>query len=41
VSDRWHKISVLELTTLIGHYTMAAMTLNCHDIPPLDGADRH
>ena len=28
---------VVELTALIGYYTMVAMTLNCHDIPLPDG----
>ena len=27
----------VELTALIGYYTMVAMTLNCHDIPLPDG----
>lgn len=29
---------VVELTALIGYYTMVAMTLNCHEIPLPDGA---
>ena len=30
-------LGVVELTALIGYYTMVAMTLNCHDIPLPDG----
>jgi 4-carboxymuconolactone decarboxylase len=30
-------VGVVELTALIGYYTMVAMTLNCHDIPLPDG----
>jgi 4-carboxymuconolactone decarboxylase len=37
VLDRWHAVGVVELTALIGYYTMVAMTLNCHDIPLPDG----
>jgi 4-carboxymuconolactone decarboxylase len=37
VLDRWHEIGVVELTALIGYYTMVAMTLNCHDIPLPEG----
>lgn len=29
--------AVVELTALIGYYTMVAMTLNCHEIPLPDG----
>lgn len=29
---------VVELTALIGYYTMVAMTLNCHEIPFPEGA---
>jgi 4-carboxymuconolactone decarboxylase len=31
-------VGVVELTALIGYYTMVAMTLNAHDIPLPDGA---
>ena len=34
---RWQAVGVVELTALIGYYTMVAMTLNCHDIPLPDG----
>jgi 4-carboxymuconolactone decarboxylase len=37
VLDRWHEVGVVELTALIGYYTMVAMTLNCHDIPLPEG----
>jgi hypothetical protein len=37
VLARWDAIGVVELTALIGYYTMVAMTLNCHDIPLPDG----
>ena len=30
--------SVVELTALIGYYTLVAMTLNAHEIPMPDGA---
>lgn len=30
--------SVVELTALVGYYTMVAMTLNAHEIPMPDGA---
>ena len=36
-STRWQAVGVVELTALIGYYTMVAMTLNCHDIPLPDG----
>jgi 4-carboxymuconolactone decarboxylase len=29
--------TVVELTALVGYYTMVAMTLNCHEIPLPDG----
>jgi 4-carboxymuconolactone decarboxylase len=37
VLERWQAVGVVELTALIGYYTMVAMTLNCHDIPLPDG----
>jgi 4-carboxymuconolactone decarboxylase len=33
VLERWDVIGVVELTALIGYYTMVAMTLNAHEIP--------
>jgi 4-carboxymuconolactone decarboxylase len=38
VLERWDVIGVVELTALIGYYTMVAMTLNAHEIPLPDGA---
>ena len=32
-------VGVVELTALIGYYTMVAMTLNAHEIPLPDGAE--
>jgi 4-carboxymuconolactone decarboxylase len=37
VLDRFGVVGVVELTALVGYYTMVAMTLNCHDIPLPDG----
>jgi 4-carboxymuconolactone decarboxylase len=31
--------AVVELTALIGYYTMVAMTLNCHEIPLPEGVE--
>ena len=33
VLDRWGVVGVVELTALIGYYTMVAMTLNAHEFP--------
>jgi len=33
----WGAVGTVELTALIGYYTMVAMTLNCHDIPLPEG----
>lgn len=38
VKARWSEPGVVELTGLIGYYTMVAMTLNAHHVPPPDGA---
>lgn len=38
VTERFGVVAVVELTALIGYYTMVAMTLNAHDIPLPDGA---
>lgn len=35
---RWGVVGVVELTALIGYYTMVAMTLNAHQIPLPAGA---
>ena len=33
VRRAWEDVGVVELTALIGYYTMVAMTLNAHEIP--------
>jgi 4-carboxymuconolactone decarboxylase len=38
VRDRWGAVGVVELTTLIGYYTLVSMTLNAHHIPLPGGA---
>ncbi|WP_312540135.1 carboxymuconolactone decarboxylase family protein [Achromobacter mucicolens] len=35
---RWDAVGVVELTAVIGYYTMVSMTLNAHDIPMPDDA---
>ncbi len=37
VQERWGAIGVVELTAVIGYYTMVSMTLNAHEIPLPDG----
>lgn len=37
IRTRWKERGVVELTALIGYYTMVAMTLNAHRIPLPDG----
>lgn len=37
VVERFGVRTVVELTALVGYYTMVAMTLNCHEIPLPDG----
>lgn len=37
VRDRWTPVGVVELTTLIGYYTLVSMTLNAHEVPLPDG----
>ena len=39
VRDRWQPVGVVELTSVIGYYSMVAMTLNAHQIPLPDGAE--
>ena len=36
--ERIEAVGVVELTALVGYYTMVAMTLNAHEIPLPDGA---
>ena len=38
VTRRWGERGVVELTGVIGYYTMVSMTLNAHQIPLPDGA---
>ncbi|MGE8633579.1 MULTISPECIES: carboxymuconolactone decarboxylase family protein [Achromobacter] len=35
---RWQAVGVVELTAVIGYYTMVSMTLNAHEIPMPDDA---
>lgn len=35
---RWGTVAVVDLTSVIGYYTLVAMTLNVHQIPLPDGA---
>ncbi|WP_423456713.1 carboxymuconolactone decarboxylase family protein [Ottowia sp. VDI28] len=39
VVERFSVRTVVELTALIGYYTMVAMTLNCHEIPLPEGVE--
>ncbi|PZQ24481.1 MAG: carboxymuconolactone decarboxylase [Sphingopyxis macrogoltabida] len=38
VKARWGTRGVVELTAIIGYYTMVAMTLNAHQLPVPDGS---
>lgn len=38
VTERFGVTGVVELTALVGYYSMVAMTLNAHDVPLPDGA---
>ena len=38
IAVRWGELGVVELTALVGYYSMVAMTLNAHRIPLPDGA---
>jgi 4-carboxymuconolactone decarboxylase len=38
VEQRWGTRGVVELTAVIGYYTMVSMTLNAHQLPVPDGA---
>ena len=33
VWQRWKEVGIVELTAIVGYYTMVAMTLNAHQIP--------
>ena len=37
VHNRWGPVGVVELTTLVGYYTLVSMTLNAHHIPLPEG----
>lgn len=37
VEERWGAKGVVELTAVIGYYTMVSMTLNAHEIPLPEG----
>jgi len=39
VTKRWGEQGCVELTAVIGYYTMVSFTLNAHEIPVLDGAE--
>ncbi len=39
VLNRWSEVGIVELTALVGYYSMVAMTLNVHKIPLPDGTD--
>ena len=39
VTHRWGERGVVELTGVIGYYTMVCFTLNAHHIPLPDGGD--
>lgn len=39
IADRWGALGVVELTTLIGYYTLVSMTLNAHHIPLPKGVE--
>ena len=39
IHERWGVRGVVELTALIGYYTMVAMTLSAHDIPLPEGIE--
>lgn len=39
VEARFGVVGVVELTALVGYYTMVAMTLNAHEIPLPDGVE--
>jgi 4-carboxymuconolactone decarboxylase len=39
IEQRWGAKGVVELTAVIGYYTMVSMTLNVHEIPLADGVE--
>ena len=38
IHERWGTVGAVELTSVIGYYSMVAMTLNAHQLPLPDGA---
>lgn len=38
ITDRWMTVGAVELTAIVGYYTMVAMTLNAHQLPVPDGS---
>jgi len=41
IVERWGEVGVVELTAVIGYYSMVAMTLNAHRIPLPQGVTCH
>jgi 4-carboxymuconolactone decarboxylase len=39
VHARWGDVGVVELTAVVGYYSMVALTLNAHQVPLPDGMD--
>jgi 4-carboxymuconolactone decarboxylase len=39
VLGQWGVVGVIELTAIIGYYSMVAMTLNAHELPLPDGVE--
>ena len=39
VLDYWGVVGIVELTALVGYYTMVAMTLNAHEFPLPEGVE--
>jgi 4-carboxymuconolactone decarboxylase len=39
IEQRWGAKGIVELTAVIGYYTMVSMTLNVHEIPLMDGVE--
>lgn len=39
IVDRWDEVGAVELTAVIGYYSLVAMTLNVHRVPLPDGVE--
>jgi 4-carboxymuconolactone decarboxylase len=37
IRKRWNEVGAVELTALVGYYSLVAMTLNAHELPPPSG----